>query len=87
MPLLSGGCLQRMKGMGADAVDNVLLEWAAAIELESRGVLHKIVPLFVDGWREELRASSDALQTEPLEAMETVRVPSRDSDPSNCESL
>ena len=59
VPLLSAGSLENMCRIDEKAIDNVLLEWAAAIELYSReGVqlrILKIVPLFLgNGWWQAL---------------------------------
>jgi hypothetical protein len=47
---MSAGVLENMQRMRPGRVDNVLLEWCAAIELNLRGVLDKIVPLFLPDW-------------------------------------
>ena len=75
-PLLSAGSLQKMLGASADTVDNLLLEWATAIELASRQVILKIVPLFVDGFWEALETHRTALSSSadgaPLKRVEAT---------------
>ena len=65
VPLLSPGAIERMESTDADAIDNVLLEWSAAIELQSRSGegLQMIVPLFFDDFRSAVRAKTDKLQS------------------------
>ena len=71
-PLLSEGTLRRMFNMTSDVVDNVLLEWATSIELASRGVVLKIIPLFVDSFWAALKAHEQELSLAPLTRLEEV---------------
>ena len=49
VPIISVGALRPMVGLGSagEDPDYMLVEWAAALELQQRGQLKAVLPLFV----------------------------------------
>ena len=94
VPIVSMGSVQPMMGLadGEDWCDNVLLEWAAALELHQRGIVKAVLPVIQGSFFSDAQAAFGGLSGLPAHAsaatMEQVVTHLKDiTDDSSTEGL